>query len=116
MSSIRELTASVVKFRDDRDWAQFHTPKDVVLSLMLEAGELAEHMQWKNGDELQKHLEEKREDVAEELSDVLYWTLLLAHDLKIDLSAAFQKKLAKNDEKYPVEKSFGNSAKYTELK
>ena len=109
------LTAAIVAFRDDRDWAQFHNPKDLALSLVLEAGEVLEHMQWANGEALAQRLHERKEAVGEELSDVLYYTLLLAHDLGIDLSGAFAAKMAKNAQKYPVEKARGSSKKYTEL-
>jgi dCTP diphosphatase len=78
--------------------------------------ELVEIMQWRNGPELQKHLAENQNHVGQELSDVLYWILVLAHDLKIDLSAAFREKLEHNAGKYPVEKSKGVARKYTELK
>ena len=109
------LTAQIVAFRDARDWAQFHNPKDVALSLSLEVGEVLEHMQWVNGEALQTRLTERREAVGEELADVLYYTLLLAHDLGVDLSAAFAAKMARNAEKYPVAKARGSSKKYTEL-
>lgn len=115
MSDLSDLQAKVVKFRDDRDWKQFHNPKDVALSLVLEAAELMEHFQWKNHQEIDAHLANKKDDVADELSDVFYWVLLMAHDLDIELPAALTKKLAKNDAKYPVEKAKGTYKKYTEL-
>lgn len=113
--TLPELTAQIAAFRDARDWAQFHNPKDLALSLSLEVGEVLEHMQWANGDALTARLTERREAVGEELADVLYYTLLLAHDLEIDLEAAFAAKMARNAEKYPVEKARGSSKKYTEL-
>jgi len=112
---LSDLLARILAFREERDWARFHTPKDVALSLVLEAGEVLEWMQWRGGDELAAHLEANREGVGEELADVLYWTLLLAHDLDIDLADAFRRKMARNAEKYPVEKARGRHAKYTEL-
>jgi NTP pyrophosphatase (non-canonical NTP hydrolase) len=112
---LRELTELVLRFRDERDWKQFHTPKDLALSLSLEAAEVLELFQWKNGEELEKHLRENRQRLGEELSDVLYWLLLMAHDNKIDLSAAFRKKMRQNEKKYPAAKSKGSSKKYTEL-
>lgn len=114
-SELRELTDKVVKFREERNWEQFHTLKNIVLSLFIEAGELAEHFQWREGDELRSYLKENRHGVEEELADVLYWLLLLAHDLEIDLPEAFQNKMKKNSEKYPIEKAYGRSSKYTEL-
>jgi len=110
-----DLLESILTFRAERDWERFHTPKDVALSLTLEAGEVLEWMQWRHGEELAAHLEANREGVGEELSDVLYWTLLLAHDLGIDLAGAFRRKMERNAEKYPVEKSRGSHRKYTEL-
>ncbi len=111
---IADLTAQIVEFRDARDWAQFHHPKDVALSLCLEAAEVLEWTQWRNGDSLREHLESNRDGVGEELADVLYWTLLLAHDLGIDLGAAFAAKMDRNALKYPVEQARGNHRKYTE--
>ncbi len=113
--SIAELTALVTSFRDARNWRQFHNPKDCAISLQLEATEVLEHFQWRNGDALTKYLAEHKADVADELADVFYWVLLMTHDLGIDLSDAFERKLAKNGEKYPVEKSKGSAVKYTEL-
>ena len=115
MSDLRELQQKIIEFRDARDWEQFHNPKDVAISLVLEAGELLEHFQWKNKKEVDKHVRENIDDVSDELSDVLYWVLLLAHDLKIDLPAALNKKMQKNAEKYPVKKAKGNHKKYTDL-
>lgn len=110
-----KLQDSVVKFRDARDWKQFHNPKDTSLSLVLEAAELMEHFQWKNAEEIEAYLKTNKGDVAEEVSDVLYWVLLIAHDLDIDLPKAFKAKLKKNDEKYPVAKSRGRHTKYNKL-
>jgi len=112
---INEITTAITAFRDARDWKQFHTPKDVALSLVLEATEVLELMQWKNGDALDAKLAENKEALGDELADVLYYTLLLAHDQGIDIQAAFTRKMARNAEKYPVELSKGSSAKYTEL-
>lgn len=112
---INQITSAITKFRDDRDWKQFHTPKDVALSLVLEASEVLELMQWKNGQALDDSLAEKREALGDELADVLYYTLLLAHDQGIDIEAAFARKMERNAAKYPVELAKGSSAKYTEL-
>lgn len=115
MSDIQELTKKIVKFRDDRDWKQFHNPKDLAISLSLEAGELMEHFQWKNKEEIEKYVVENKEEIGEELADVFYWVLLIAHDLKIDPATALKKKLIKNDKKYPVEKAKGRHTKYNKL-
>lgn len=115
MSDIQDLTNLVVAFRDARDWKQFNNPKDMAISLSLEAGEVLEHFQWKNPEEVEQYLVERRTEIGEELADVLYWVLLMSHDLDIDLSKAFEEKLRKNGEKYPAEKVKGSHTKYTEL-
>lgn len=113
---INDLTSKIVAFRDARDWKQFHNPKDVALSLVLEAGEVMEHFQWKNKEEIEKHIIEHKEEIGEELADVLYWILLMSFDLKIDVLHALENKIKKNEEKYPIEKTKGSAKKYTELK
>lgn len=115
MSDIKELTDKVIAFRDARDWKQFHNPKDLALSLILEASEVAELFQWKNKEEIERFVREHKDRVAEELWDTMYWVLLLAHDLDINLIDAAHKKMEKNEAKYPVEKAKGSHAKYTEL-
>lgn len=115
MSDITELTEKIKKFRDERNWKQFHNPKDIALSLVLEASEVLEHFQWKNEKEIEKYVRKGKESIGEELADVLYWVLLLAHDLKIDLKKALIEKLKKNEEKYPVKKAKGKYLKYNKL-
>jgi len=115
MPNFKELTRKIISFRDARDWKQFHNPKDVVISLALEAAELLEHFQWKNPAEIENHIKTNKEAVSEELADVLYWVLLLSHDLKIDPLAALGRKLKKNAKKYPVKKSKGRHTKYNRL-
>lgn len=115
MNPIEELTQKVVEFRDARNWKQFHNPKDLALSLVLEAAEVMEHFQWKSPEEMEKHLVEKKDDFAEELADVFYWVLLIAHDYDIDIKKALEDKIKKNNEKYPVEKAKDRHDKYTEL-
>ncbi len=115
MRNIQELTRLIVEFRNARDWKQFHSPKDMILSLLIEAGECAEHFQWKNDHEIQQLSPEKKQQIGHELSDILYWTLLLAEDLGIDLNQSFEEKMQINERKYPVEKSKGCKSKYTEL-
>lgn len=113
MKTLSELQKLVIAFRNARDWAQFHNPKDSAISLSLEAAEVLEHFQWKNPEEMQKHLQEKGAAVGEELADVLYWLLLMSHDFGIDLGEALEKKMEKNEKKYPVEKAKGSHQKYT---
>ena len=114
-NSLKQLTQLVTEFRDERDWKQFHTVKDMMLSLMLEAAELAEHSQWKNEEEFQDYLKGHRDEIGDELADVLYWVLLLAHDLEVDMCSAFTKKLDRNREKYPIALAKGKSQKYDSL-
>jgi len=115
MSEFEELTKKILAFRDERNWAQFHNPKDCSLSLVLEAAEVMEHFQWKSPVEIKEYVVSHKKEIGEELADVLYWVLLLAHDLKIDLVDAFEKKLEKNRQKYPVEKALNRHAKYDKL-
>lgn len=114
-NNFQENADRIISFRDERDWKQFHNPKDMAISLVLESTELLEHFQWKNDAEISEHLETKRSEVADELSDVLYWVILMANDLDIDLNQALSDKMDKNEAKYPVEKARGNHKKYTEL-
>ena len=108
----KETTDIVKKFRDDRNWRQFHNPKDLAISISLEAAELLEIFQW-SADDLE--CTEKLEHLKEELADVLSYSILLADRYGIDLDEIIQKKMQKNAEKYPVEKASGVSTKYTEL-
>ena len=115
MSDISSLMETVVKFRDERDWKQFHNPKDCAISLSLEAAEVMEHFQWKSKEEVEEYVKSHREEIGDELADVLYCVLLMSNDLNIDISEAFLKKLEKNGAKYPVDKAKGKHTKYTEL-
>jgi len=115
VNEIKEITEKIKRFRDDRDWMQFHNHKDMALSLMLEAAEVLEHFQWKANDEIENYIENSRGDIADELADVAIYLFELADNMKIDLSMAISKKLIKNAEKYPVNKAKGSAKKYTEL-
>ncbi len=112
--SFDELQKMIRQFVDERDWNQFHNPKDLSISMSLEAAEVLEHFQWKNDEEMAEYIKTHKEDIGEELADVLYWVLLLANKIDTDLSEAFQKKMQKNAAKYPIEKAKGNHKKYTE--
>ena len=112
---IKDLQGMVVKFRDKRDWKQFHNPKDMALSLTLEAAEVLEHFQWKSPEEIDRYIKTSKDKVGEELSDVFYWVLLMANDLDINLEKSFKSKLIQNGKKYPVKKAKGTHKKYTEL-
>ncbi len=115
MSDIEKLVDRIKKFCEERDWRQFHNMKDLAISLNLEAGEVLEHFQWKNEKEIEEYLKTHKEHIAEELSDVLYWVLLMSNDLGIDITDAFEKKMKKNEEKYPIEKAKNKHNKYTQL-
>jgi NTP pyrophosphatase (non-canonical NTP hydrolase) len=114
--TLAEMTQLLLKFRADRDWQQFHNPKDQMLSLVLEASELLELAQWRNGEALDQHLQANKEAMADELVDVLNWVLLIAHDQGIDIEQALAKKIGKNAIKYPVDQAKGRADKYTAYK
>jgi NTP pyrophosphatase (non-canonical NTP hydrolase) len=113
--SLADLIRAAVAFRDQRDWAQFHSPKELAVSLAVESAELIQLMQWFKGEELDRVVREKHDHLKDELADVLFSVLLLANELKVDLGKAFLEKLEKTAAKYPVEKSKGSPKKYTEL-
>ena len=107
-----ESIQRVLKFRDDRDWRQFHTPKDLAISLSLEAAELLELFQW-SGTDLE--CPGNRDKLREELADVLSYCTLMADVCGLDLDEIMNEKVTKNEAKYPVEKARGNASKYTGL-
>ena len=115
MDKIDEITKRIVTFRNARDWKQFHNPKDLALSLVLEAAEVMEHFQWKNKEEMEKYVVDAKGEIGDELADVLYWVLLMSHDLNIDVLGALDEKMKKNEAKYPVEKAKGKHTKYNKL-
>lgn len=108
-NDIEELTAALLKFRDERDWAQFHNAKDLALALNIEAAELLEVFLWKNSDQA------NIDSVKEELADVFTFAFLLADKYDLDVKRIVLEKLEKNALKYPVEKSKGSAKKYTEF-
>jgi len=113
MTQIDDLIRLVNQFRDDRDWRQFHNPKDLALSVSLESAELLELFQWKNGKDVTNFLENGGlANVRNEFADIVIYLLMLADDLKIDVEAAVCEKLKLQAEKYPIEKSKGTSKKY----
>ncbi|NTW27670.1 MAG: nucleotide pyrophosphohydrolase [Candidatus Moranbacteria bacterium] len=112
---LKQLTERIIKFRDARDWKQFHKPKDLAISLSLEASEVLEHFQWKSEKEIEEYVKTNKAEIAEELADVLNYLLIMAHDFDIDLMNAAEKKVVKNEGKYPVEKAKGKHTKYDKL-
>jgi NTP pyrophosphatase (non-canonical NTP hydrolase) len=109
------LLIKILEFREQRNWKQFHKPKDLAISLSLEASELLEHFQWKNDEQSDIHIKEKKTEIAEEMADIFYWLLLISNDLDIDLIKSLEDKIEKNAKKYPIEKSYGSAKKYNEL-
>ena len=108
----KETVEKVLKFRDDRDWRQFHNPKDLAISLDLEAAELLELFQWSGTDLV---CEEKRDKMKEELADVMVYCQNLLDKLGLDADEIINMKMTMNEAKYPVEKARGKADKYTEL-
>ncbi len=111
--SLAELTNAVCKFAEQRDWDQFHNPKNLSMALIVEAAELVEHFQWLSRQESDKLDKKQHEAVSMEMADVLIYLVRMAERLDIDLLKAAQKKLRINDKKYPVEQAKGRSDKYT---
>ncbi|HNB01604.1 MAG: nucleotide pyrophosphohydrolase [Nitrosomonas sp.] len=109
MNDIQQLTEILLKFRDERDWAQFHNAKDLALALNIEAAELLEVFLWKTPEQA------NIESVKEELADVFTFALLLSEKYGLDVKQIVLEKLEKNALKYPVDKSKGSAKKYTEL-
>lgn len=109
----QETINQVLKFRDDRNWKQFHNPKDLAISISLEAEELLEVFQWSGTDTV---CEEKIDKIREELADVLNYCILMADACGLNMDEIIQEKVKRNNEKYPVEKAYGSKEKYTELK
>jgi NTP pyrophosphatase (non-canonical NTP hydrolase) len=110
-----DLTRRIVEFRDERDWKQFHSPRNLAASVSIEAAELLEVFQWSSDESLEADIAARRTDLERELADILIHCLLLAHDTGVDPESAIDAKLAENAAKYPTEKARGNRAKYTEL-
>lgn len=115
MSRYEEVIEKLIKFRHERNWEQFHTPKNLSMGISIEASELMQEFLWKTDEEVSKRIKEKPENVADELADIASYVFLLSHDLGFDLFHEIERKIEKNAKKYPIEKSFGKATKYTEL-
>lgn len=110
-----QLLQQLIEFRKERDWEQFHNPKDLAISLSIEAAELLEWFQWRSEEEINQQLQsDKRIQLEDELADVAVYLSYLCHDLDIDLNKVVAAKMVKNAEKYPVEKVKGRNDKYNE--
>ena len=114
-TDIKSLQAELRGFAAERDWDQFHSPKNLAAALAVEAAEILEHFQWLTDEQSRSLTTAKRDEVGEELADVLLYLVRLSDKLGVDLMTAANRKLQKNAAKYPVDKSRGNSTKYTEL-
>ena len=109
MTDLEEITQALLKFRNERDWEQFHNPKDLALAINVEAGELLELFLWKNAENANK------EKVKEELADILAFSFLLAEKYSLDVKQIVLDKMKLNGEKYPIDKAKGTAKKYNEL-
>lgn len=114
LDSLQHLRLRINQFVNERDWAQFHTPKNLAMAMIVEAAELVEHFQWDTPAESQQLTDKKREAVCHELADTFVYLLRIAEVLNIDLIEATNKKIDLNALKYPVDKAKGSNAKYTE--
>ncbi len=115
MEEIKQITEKIKIFRDERDWMQFHDPKNMAVSIILEASELLEHFQWKTTEEVEKYAKQNRAEIKDEIADIALYLFELSDNLGIDLIEAMGGKLKKNEMKYPVEKAKGKHTKYNKL-
>ena len=117
-TNINELKQKIKKFCEERDWDQYHNAKELAIGIVTEASELLEHFRFKSEaqvDELFKD-ESKKQELSEEMADIFYFVIRLSERYNIDLTTELNKKLKKNEQKYPIEKSKGSNKKYTEFK
>ncbi len=114
---MHDLVEAVLAFRDERDWRQFHNPKDLAISISLEAAELLEHFQWKRPADIAAglELETERQAIGAEMADVLILLISMADAVGVDLVAAAKQKLVENARKYPIDRAKGNARKYDDL-
>lgn len=115
--NFQKILTKIKKFRDDRNWMQFHNPKDLSLALSIETSELLELFLWKNKLEVEKFAKDKKnkEEISDELADIFNFAIELADNLGIDIEKAQAKKMEKNAKKYPIEKSRGSAKKYSKF-
>jgi len=115
-TNIKQLKEMVKAFCEERDWDQYHNAKDLAIGIITEASELLEHFRFKSGKEVDDLFKDKfkKDEISEELADVLFFILRFAEKYHIDLSDELKKKLDKNVQKYPIEKAKGSNKKYTE--
>ncbi len=111
----KDTIDTILKFRKDRDWEQFHSIKDQCMGLGIEVAELQELFLWKNKQEISETIKNKSEAISDELADIFMYLAYISNDLGVDLNDAVNRKIDKNTEKYPVEKAKGSNKKYNEL-
>ncbi|ANE53135.1 nucleotide pyrophosphohydrolase [Flavisolibacter tropicus] len=109
MNDIEEISNALLNFRNERDWKQFHNPKDLAIAISIEAGELLEAFLWKPAEDA------KKDKIEEELADIFSFAFLLAHEKGLNVKQIILNKIERNREKYPVEKAKGTAKKYNEL-
>jgi len=114
MTELDDIKKTLATFAKDRDWEQFHSPKNLAMALSVEVAEIVEHFQWLNEEDTNTLTTEKRHAIAEEIADTQMYLLLLAEKLDVDIIQSVNQKITKNAEKYPIEKTKGSSKKYTE--
>lgn len=112
---MNQILNKIKKFRDDRDWMQFHDPKNMAVSIILEASELLEHFQWKTVEEVEEYAKQNHDEIKDEIADIALYLFELADNLSVDLINAMEQKLAKNEKKYPAEKARGKHTKYNQF-
>ena len=117
-TNIQKLKDALIKFRDARDWAKFHDPKNLAEAISIEAGELQEHFLWKDKKDVIKKLKEDKDfrtEVGEELADVIIFCINFANSANMDIASLVLDKIDKSNKKYPVEKAKGNATKYNKF-
>lgn len=114
-TTIAALTSEIRVFRDARDWRQFHNPKELAVAITAEAGELLQHFVWQNPEQSERRVVDRRAEIESEIADVAILLFELADNCGIDLAVAMRAKLARNEERYPVDKARGSNRKYNEL-
>jgi NTP pyrophosphatase (non-canonical NTP hydrolase) len=114
-ATIADITREIREFRDARDWKQFHNPKEMAIGITAEAGELLQHFVWQSPEQSERRACDRREEIGSEIADVAILLFELADNLELDLATIMRAKLARNAERYPVNKSRGSNKKYNEL-
>ena len=112
-SEIQDMKEKFADFLKERDWEKFHNPKDLAIALSIEVNELLEHFQWKNNDEVKKVMEDKKDEIASEIADIMHFLIAFSNATGIDLYKEFMKKLENNNKRYPKDLVKGKSHKYT---